>query len=97
MRNRWFILLACLLAVGTSSDMMAQKKKSASKAIKKYAQYVSDKAQGKEKKAVKGASDPATVTRDRDSVIIEEDASYDPLRAEYEQFRQKSITDQQLL
>ncbi len=91
MRNRWFILLACLLAVGTSSDMMAQKKKSASKAIQKYAQYVSDKAQGKEKKAVKGASDPATVTRD--SVTLENDASYDPLRAEYEQFRQKSITE----
>ena len=91
MRNCWIIILVSLLVAGASSEIMAQRKKTASKVIQKYAQYVTDKAQGKEKKAQKSASDPATVTRDADTLDV--DASYNPLRAEYEQFRQKSITE----
>lgn len=93
MRKNWLkLLIIMLIIMGASEDIVAQKRvKSASKAMQKYAQYVSDKAQGKEKKAQRSASDPATVTRDADTLEVGQ--SFDPLREEYEMFRQKSITE----
>ena len=71
--------------------MAQQKKKSVSKVSKQYAKYVKDKAQGKEKLSQKRSSDPATVSREQDSVIVEE--TQDPMRAAYEQFKQQARTD----
>ena len=91
MINRWIIALVVLMMTGSSSDVMAQKSaKSVKKASKQYAKYVKDKSQGKEKLSQKRSSDPATVSREQDSVIVEEQ---DPMRAAYEQFKQQARTD----
>ena len=94
MANRWFIVLLALLLTGVSMDAQTQqKKKSATKASKQYAKYVKDKAQGKEKTAQKRSSDPATVTREKDSVSVAVEAPQDPMRAAYESFKQQATTD----
>ena len=91
MVNKIVIILFALLVAGANGDVMAQqKKKSVSKVSKQYAKYVKDKAQGKEKLSHKRSSDPATVSREQDSVIVEEQ---DPMRAAYEQFKQQARTD----
>lgn len=91
MINRWLIALVVLLMAGASGEVMAQKsKKSVAKASKKYAKYVNDKAKGKEKLAQKRSSDPATVTREQDSIVVEEQ---DPMRTAYEQFKQQATTE----
>ena len=91
MVNKIVIILFALLVAGANGDVMAQqKKKSVSKVSKQYAKYVKDKAQGKEKLSQKRSSDPATVSREQDSVIVEEQ---DPMRAAYEQFKQQARTD----
>ena len=91
MINKIVIILFALLVAGANGDVMAQqKKKSVSKVSKQYAKYVKDKAQGKEKLSQKRSSDPATVSREQDSVIVEEQ---DPMRAAYEQFKQQARTD----
>ena len=92
MVNKIVIILFALLVAGANGDVMAQqKKKSVSKVSKQYAKYVKDKAQGKEKLSQKRSSDPATVSREQDSVIVEE--TQDPMRAAYEQFKQQARTD----
>ena len=92
MVNKIVIILFALLVAGANGEVMAQqKKKSVSKVSKQYAKYVKDKAQGKEKLAQKRSSDPATVTREQDSVIVEE--PQDPMRAAYEKFKQQAKTD----
>lgn len=100
MTNKWLLILVTLLVVGASENVMAQKKKkSVSSATVKYTKYVKKKAQGKEHVAQKRASDPATVTREEDSVVVEN--SNDPMlddylsfqkqaRSEYEDFRDKA-------
>lgn len=91
MINRWLLFLAVLFMTGTCSEVMAQKSsKSVKKASKQYVKYVKDKAQGKEKIAQKRSSDPATVTRERDTIKAE---PQDPMRAAYEQFRQQATTE----
>ena len=91
MVNKIVIILFALLVAGANGDVMAQqKKKSVSKVSKQYAKYVKDKAQGKEKLSQKRSSDPATVSREQDSVIVEEQ---NPMREAYEQFKQQARTD----
>ena len=91
MINRWTVVLAVLLVAGSSGEVMAQKgKKSVKQASKQYAKYVKDKSQGKEKLAQRRSSDPATVTREEDSVVVNEQ---NPMRATYEQFRQQARAD----
>ncbi len=85
------ILFALLVAVANGEVMAQQKKKSVSKVSKQYAKYVKDKAQGKEKLAQKRSSDPATVTREQDSIDVEQ--PQDPMRAAYEKFKQQAKTD----
>ncbi len=93
MVNRIVIMLVLLLVAGTSGEMMAQqKKKSVTKVSKQYAKYVKDKAQGKEKKAQKSSSDPATVTRELGDTLITEEPQ-DPMRATYESFKQQATID----
>ena len=91
MVNKIVIILFALLVAGANGEVMAQqKKKSVSKVSKQYAKYVKDKAQGKEKLAQKRSSDPATVTREQDSIDVEQ--PQDPMRAAYEKFKQTSVT-----
>ena len=92
MVNKIVIILFALLVAGANGEVMAQqKKKSVSKVSKQYAKYVKDKAQGKEKLAQKRSSDPATVTREQDSIDVEQ--PQDPMRAAYEKFKQQAKTD----
>lgn len=73
MENRIIALLFVIaLVAGTPVGLYAQDK-SVSKASKQYMQYVKDQAQGKEKKAQKRSSDPATVTRDKAENAVDED------------------------
>ena len=91
MISRWMIAFVILMMTGTSSDMIAQKNaKSVKKASKQYVKYVKDKSQGKEQLAQKRSSDPATVTRENDTVVVDKQ---DPMRAAYEQFKQQARTD----
>ena len=91
MISRWMIAFVILMMTGTSSDMIAQKNaKSVKKASKQYVKYVKDKSQGKEQLAQKRSSDPATVTRENDTVVVDKQ---DPMRAAYEQFKQQAQAD----
>lgn len=91
MVNKIVIILFALLVAGANGEVMAQqKKKSVTKVSKQYAKYVKDKSQGKERLAQKRSSDPATVTREEDSVVVNEQ---DPMRVAYEQFRKQAVTD----
>lgn len=93
MKNKWLVTFVALLMVGTSAEMVAQtNKKTVAKATKQYTKYVKDKAQGKEKTAQMRSSDPATVTRERDSVVVEE-IEKDPMRSAYDKFRQQARTE----